>query len=71
MFVRNTQEFGHNGLRQIEKPRPATGAGLNDPSQPTHRVLRFYIHRAFSYAVITVPQVLRKCKGFQEIFPDE
>jgi hypothetical protein len=71
MFMRDTQEVGRNGLRQIEKPRPATGAGHNDPSQPTHRVLRFYIHRAFSYALITLPQVLMKCKGFQGIFPDE
>lgn len=55
MVVRNTEEGGRNGLRKIEKPRPAAGGAQIEPCQPTHRVLRFDDHRAFSCAVITVP----------------
>jgi hypothetical protein len=32
----------------IDEPRPATGTGYWKPSQPTHRVLRFFLHRARS-----------------------
>ena len=46
-------------LLEIDEPgdqvRPATGAALIERLQPTHRVLRCIFHRAFSYAVRTVP----------------
>ena len=55
MFMRDTQEVGRNGLRQIEKPRPAAGgAQLSLPSLRIEFCV-LYVHRAFSYAVITLP----------------
>src|SRR5450631_2382875 len=42
-------------LLETDQRRPATGAADIQPSQPTHRVLRCMFHRAFSYAVSTVP----------------
>ena len=51
----------------IDEPRPATGAALFEPSQPTHRDLRFIHHRAFSYTLSTLPQVMWEGKNMIEI----
>ena len=48
MDMRVKQESGRKGLRQIEEPRPAAGKAQTETFQPTHRVLRFDDHRAFS-----------------------
>ena len=54
----------------IDKPRPFTGEAQIEPLQPTHRYLRRFDHRAFSYALSTLPQLVRKRQAiFVNIFP--
>jgi hypothetical protein len=42
-------------LLETDDKRPRSGAAFIWPLQPTHRYLRFITHRAFSYAVSTLP----------------
>jgi hypothetical protein len=44
------QEEDSGGLLEFDEPRPAADAAWFKPLQPTHRVLRFVFHRAFSCA---------------------